>query len=120
MKRDMELVRKIVLHLEKPPRKTPRLDELHIEGYELKAVNYHVRLLYDGGLIMNKAHPDRELEHRCTLSLTWVGHDFLDAARNDTIWQGAKERLGEAFASAPFEVVKAALEQGMKSAVGLD
>ncbi len=23
--------------------------------------------------------------------LTWDGHEFLDAARNDTIWQEAKE-----------------------------
>ncbi|MGO8839441.1 MAG: DUF2513 domain-containing protein [Limisphaerales bacterium] len=25
--------------------------------------------------------------------LTWAGHDFLDAARNDTIWNKAKDEF---------------------------
>jgi hypothetical protein len=39
--------------------------------------------------------------------LTWQGHDFLEATRNDTIWVKTKNFIMEKGGGASFEIVKA-------------
>jgi len=51
--------------------------------------------------------------------LTWAGHDFLDAARNDTVWNSAKEKLISVGGSASLEILKALLVQTAKQLLGL-
>ena len=46
------------------------------------------------------------------ISLTWQGHEFLDAARNDTIWRKAKKKVLETTGGLAFDVLKAALLAG--------
>lgn len=53
------------------------------------------------------------------LSMTWPGHDFLDAARSESIWTRAKQHLGVNWASVPFEVLKALLVKLISQSVGL-
>ena len=38
--------------------------------------------------------------------MTWAGHEFLDAARNDAIWSEAKRRVERQLGSASFEVMR--------------
>ena len=40
-------------------------------------------------------------------ALTWQGHEFLDAVRNDTVWRKTIALIKEKGGSVPFEVVKA-------------
>ncbi len=37
--------------------------------------------------------------------LTWLGHDFLDAARDETIWKKAREKFLKPSASWTFSLV---------------
>ena len=39
-------------------------------------------------------------------SLTWQGHEFLDAIRNDTIWNKTKNVVAERGGAIPFELIK--------------
>jgi uncharacterized protein DUF2513 len=119
MKRDMDLIRQILLRIETEGTDDKRLF-LKIEGYSEGEISYHVKLLAEAGLIRAM-----DMERGVLgsiwwpISLTWNGHDFLDAARDDTNWNKAKSLVGAKVASASFEVFKAVLSELAKSALGL-
>lgn len=50
-------------------------------------------------------------------SLTWQGHEFLDAARDDTRWERAKKTALEKGGAMTFELLKAILVRLMTDAV---
>jgi hypothetical protein len=87
MKRDMELVKALLLSLEE----NDAIGE--IERYTAEQVEYHSALLAEAGLITHETFRDA---HRSAAALvrtrmTWVGHEFLDATRNRSIWERAKK-----------------------------
>jgi hypothetical protein len=51
--------------------------------------------------------------------LTWEGHEFLDAARNKTMWNRAKTALTTQGAGLSFDVMKALLLGYVKQELGL-
>jgi Hypothetical protein (DUF2513) len=108
MKRDIDLVRKILFQVEEKGQPRGWVD-LAIPGYTPEQVAHHVWLLHDAGLI-----EAQDLSHTGAFDyrpkrLTWAGHEFLDAARNDTIWNRTKETVKEKGGSIPFEVLKGLL-----------
>lgn len=64
-------------------------------NYSNQEVLYHLVLMKDAGLIdANFIEGNGILPHDVrNLRLTWAGHDFLDAARDDTIWNMAKDKF---------------------------
>jgi hypothetical protein len=96
MRRDLDLVRRILLRLEESPSGWSTFVD---EGYELPQIHYHVRLLHDAGLIeADEIVPGQWWPER----MTWAGHEFLDAARNDDLWNEVKRRVERGPGSAPF------------------
>jgi len=118
MKRDMELVRAILLATEAHPKGSGWID-VKIEGYSQEEVAYHVKLLADAGLI--EAHDLTTQGDFCwkPSSLTWHGHEFLDAVRNDTVWAKTKEVVKEKGGSVPFAVLQALVIKIAGAAFGL-
>ncbi len=112
MKRDLDLVRRILLHLEGVEGSTSGFGGFIEDGYELPAIQYHVRLLHDAGLIeadeivSGQWWPER---------MTWSGHEFLDAARNEELWQETKQRVETSTGSAPFLVFHERLLDGLRA-----
>lgn len=105
MKRDMDLVRKILLAIEES--EDPFFSSsLQIDGYTDKEIGYHVRIMVDGGLVDAKDSSTFQGEDFLIHGLTWQGHEFLDAARNDTVWNEVKNNLKGQFYTLPFAVVK--------------
>jgi hypothetical protein len=51
-------------------------------------------------------------------SLTWAGHEFLDASRNENIWERAKKMAGDKIGAIPFDVLKALLIHIVKDTLG--
>src|SRR5262245_10758332 len=101
MKRDMDLVRTILQEIEEHE---SLLSPVHINasGYSPDQITYHLKLLNEAGLIeATETTTLREVGFipKC---LTWRGHEFLDAARNETIWQKAKAVIKDRGASIPF------------------
>lgn len=98
MKRDMELVRKILLRIEgsKP---YERLEEMRVEGYSRSSVAYHCELLYQEGYIKElycvKLDQMDSPTYFCVQDLTWEGQDFLETIREDTIWDKTKSTIKE-------------------------
>jgi hypothetical protein len=52
-------------------------------------------------------------------NLTWAGHDFLDAARNDTVWRTAKEKILKPGVSWTFDLLKETLKALAKQQLAL-
>ena len=94
MKRDMDLVRLILLEIEDKYRSTAIYD-LAIDGYYTEMVAYHCKILYEAGLISNyKAqYADNEIYVFGVGSLTWDGNDFLEKIRDDSQWKKVKETI---------------------------
>lgn len=94
MKRDADLIRKILLEIEeKSENYMPVVPK--IEGYSEEEISYHLGLLHQAGLVdaLNLHHSGRD--HWQVKSLTWQGHEFLDAARNADAWNWAKEQMAK-------------------------
>jgi DNA-binding transcriptional ArsR family regulator len=90
MKRDMELVRKILLAVEGAEDIESGIQP-EIEGYSDTQVTYHSSLLYKAGLITAMDASSMDGPSYIITGLTWEGHDFLEASRNETVWKKAKE-----------------------------
>ena len=120
MKRNMDFVREILLQIESTePGETIEFD---IPDAGEEEIGLHVELMIEGGLIKGTVVPagtgpaHRILAHSSE-RITWEGHNFLDAARNDTIWQKAKKKCVEATDGLPFDVLKACLVELCKEAI---
>ncbi|MBS4045088.1 MAG: DUF2513 domain-containing protein [Alphaproteobacteria bacterium] len=94
MKRDMDLIRHILMCLEESEQSPDSWAEIEADGHTRLAISYHIHLLHDAGFIeADDVSSIGQYEWEAK-SLTWAGHEFLDNARNETIWQKAKEKVG--------------------------
>lgn len=95
MKRDMDLIRELMLKLEALPMPTAGMvvvdaTKVGVEGYTAEQIDYHLSLLeqarfiHAGGLDMGMSGPGFGPGVDCC-SLTWAGHDFLDATRSPDV-----------------------------------
>ena len=118
MKRDMDLARQIMLELEETPYGGDLLS-INIDGRNDAEITYHVMLLAEAGLIEARNLSAYDGIRWTPTRLTWQGHDFLDAAKNETIWQKAKKYVQDKGGAVTFEVLKAVLAQTALKQVGL-
>ena len=116
MKRDMELVRKLLFLAEEDGKD----DEL-CEEYGQDVVAGHVAILLDAKLIDGVVEYDQVGRPFASeiLRLTWAGHEFLDNARNDTVWNKVTSTIKNAATTASFEVLVEMLKAAVKSCVGM-
>jgi hypothetical protein len=107
MKRDFELIRKLLIffeekqsagHVQLPP----------IDGYDERTVKYHLVLLYEGGLLSCEAvrstTSDRVI-YVIPFDLTWDGHEFLDKVRSESVWRRIRDVITSKGGSLAFSVV---------------
>ncbi|MUL11871.1 DUF2513 domain-containing protein [Aliivibrio fischeri] len=120
MKRDMDLIRKIVLHIESKEDDQPII-EIPFSGYSELDFAEHYHLLYEAGLVRCEAICSGSTPSRVVrvipFSLTWAGHDFADAIKSDTIWNKAKNKIYPQLGGLPFDVLKTVLIGMCKEAV---
>ena len=118
MKRDIELCRTILLLTEEMEGPRGRLELPESEGHSKDQIGYHVYLLQDAGLL--KAYEARSRDNQWGYypsHLTWAGHEFLDAARNDTIWEKAKEQIMKKAGVLTVEALKLTLPEIVKTLI---
>ena len=96
MKRDMDLVRLILLEIEERYRSTA-IYNLTIDGYDTETVAYHCKILDEAGLISDyKAkYADNEIYVFGVGPLTWDGNDFLEKIRDDSRWKKVKDTISQ-------------------------
>ena len=119
MKRDLELIRKMVLAIEEAP--SGYAPELKFEGYTDEQVGYHAYLLLDAGLAkggdastLGSASPEGFISN-----LTWAGHEFADAARDEERWRNSLSIVREKAGTVTVGVLTQLLAALMKGALGI-
>lgn len=122
MKRDPDLIRKLLIHLEEKP-DDKIITELELEGHDKNEVMYHFILMDQAGLIRCEREVSTTTSDRVIrvypFSLTWQGHEFLEASRNETLWNKAKELIMQKSGALSLDVLKALLISMAKDSVGL-
>ena len=116
----MDLVRKILLkataregaYMGKNPT---------IEGYSDDQIAHHVYLMKQGGLVeAAEWRPSNGPSPTAILTnVTWAGHDFLDAARSETVWNQSLAKARAAGVDLSIATLKELLVATAKSALGL-
>ncbi len=116
MKRDMELIRKILFAIENGEKGDP------IDGYSEEKLRYHQALLIEAELV------DGQILHgNVTLSeapvtvfikkLTWPGHELLDDIREESVWNTIKSDFKDASIETTIKVAKELAEGWAKKKV---
>ena len=122
MKRDWDLIKKILEIAEERPHATCNLETFlkeFPEGTEKPILEGHIRLMLSGGLFESRnPSPTRDLL-AWSFCLSWKGHDFLDSIRNETIWSKVKETLKEKALTVPFEILFKLLNAAIAKNLGL-
>lgn len=91
MKRNMDLVRSLLLQIEECPHGYPP-NHVKVDGHTEEEIGYHFLLMLEAGLIEGNECSTIGCPSPSALPirLTWSGHDFLDACRDQGRWQKAQ------------------------------
>jgi len=121
MKRNLDTVRKLLALAEDQPAGQDLMTfSGDFENTPVEVVE-HIALMIDAGLIDGEAHPDPGMKGGGIFvinKLTWAGHDFLNAARNDNVWNSTKRRMAKV-GSWTFGLVLEVLKEEAKRQMGL-
>jgi hypothetical protein len=120
MKRDMNLVREILIWTESQEHGFVKEDPV-IEGFSKEEINYHVYLMRQAGLVDAEVntHMGDESPSALLQGLTWYGHDFLSAAKDNTIWKKATNTILKRSANITFEALFEWLKIEVRQKIGL-
>ena len=105
MKRDMDLIRTILFAIEADGAAWDP-EQLVVDGRSSAEVGYHVLLAVEGGLVVGQDVTGLSGSPEAIASrLTWAGHDFLDAARDESRWKEVRQTVAQTAGSATFQVI---------------
>jgi Hypothetical protein (DUF2513) len=103
MRRDMDLLRSLLLKVEEQA--DGSFTTIEIPGHSESEVRYHAQLAQGAGFIEAEFMMDGFI----VTGLTWAGHEFLDAAREDKLWNKAKQTVLKNAGTLTVEALKTAL-----------
>jgi len=95
VKRDMDLIRDMLLKIEADPRMNGShyvvFDTSDFEGHSQEEIAYHIDLLFEVHFVEGAATLDAPAA--AISKLTWKGHEFTDNIRDSGVWNDVKERI---------------------------
>jgi predicted transcriptional regulator len=117
MKRNWDTVREILTkaeELESGNELTPN----EFERDRVDEIAYHVKILEESGLIKAKISENVGGPVRFYIDrLTWQGHEFLDAIKNDTVWKKINKVATEKGVTMPLDIIKGAAIKALSDLV---
>jgi predicted transcriptional regulator len=116
MRLDPDIVRAVLMKTAELPFDSG-FHEIEVEGCSEDALNYHIMILEQAGLIA--AEDLTTMDGICWQPkyLTYEGNEFLSAAERDTVWAKAKTMAMSGAKTASLEALKIALSAAMKAVV---
>jgi hypothetical protein len=88
-----------------------------IEGYSEKILIYHIRQLIDAGFIDGEVIDSIGGVGFNIRRLTWVGHEFVENSRNDTLWSKAKDTVVSKTGGISVDILSEVLKRLVSGAV---
>ncbi len=121
MKRDMSVIRQILLQIEERPNGT-MLEIQPIDGIEDSVLHGHVELLVQAGYLKATDETAFGMQYTQYLieGITFEGHEFLDTIRHSGVWNKLKAKAEEEGGNLPFTVIKKLGAQYLNKHFGLD
>lgn len=130
MKRDMTLIRELLLKLEQihdRPFATLSIphgsEELAIEGYSPDEISYNLELMVEGGLLLAQGSGFSADGALLFQRLSWNGHEYLESVRDPEVWRLTKEGAAEAGGAGiafMWDLAKAYSKHVAKERLGID
>ena len=111
MKRDLQLIKEILLYVEAHAEEgAAPIERIDLDGdYAQPQIAGHVQLLIDAGFVDGKLYRTYSSGSSYLVSrLTWSGSEFLDDARDERAWKRVLKDVGY---SASVSLVKVMLEK---------
>lgn len=121
MKRDWDTIRDLLTRIEELPTTDHRLRLSDFEKDAAYTTSYHMELLINAGLVEGMMLPviSGGPVNFTTSKLTWEGHGFLDAIRNDTVWNKTKDTFASKGLDMTFDGIKSVAAWCLTSMLGL-
>jgi Hypothetical protein (DUF2513) len=99
----MDLVRAILNEVEeKLPAIGPMANRVTVEGYDSATIDGHIEIMIEAGLLKGKGLGAGGI---MVTGLPWAGHDFIGAAKDNTIWAKAKGSILKHGSSISFDLL---------------
>jgi hypothetical protein len=119
MQRNMDLVRAILTRIEQSSSGWAQ-QPFGIASFTPEEVGYHAHIMMEDGLIegVDVTHLGSKSPEAVPQALTWKGHEFLDAARDQKRWNQAKAIIGKV-GSAPLSMWMKVLHDLMAKELGI-
>jgi Hypothetical protein (DUF2513) len=99
MKRDMELIRELMLAIESQDGDF-NYESVKAIGYDEPQIEGHLDLLIEAKLVVGEVHRFQGdplqggFSSIPVVELSWEGHEFLENTRNESVWKIVKEKAG--------------------------
>lgn len=123
MKRDMDLIRSLAMWLEGSDEWQQAKDfphDLGLPDYSEQQLDEHLLLMQEAGLIdgiVTRMANGKPIW--MALRLTWNGHEFLAAARDEAIWKQATSKVSSKVGTVTLDVLTRLLSDLAARALGL-
>lgn len=106
MTRNFDLIRFILRAIESKPAGVPYTNISAFAEYDPATVYAHFDLLIDAGFLKGRmAKTMKGLAGVHINELTWLGHDFLNASADDSLWKKAKDTILKPGVSFTFDIL---------------
>lgn len=107
MKRDLDLVRCVLMSAEKADGPIDDAMLMNCCG-DIRKLAFHIELMQSHGLLTASIERDAFGDPISLVvdGLTWDGYDYLDAIRSPQVWNKAKEAIAKAVGDTSLSVVK--------------
>lgn len=121
MRRDLDLVRSILLWIEAQPEGHNINWTVAIAGHTDEQIGYHVHLMEQAGLLIasDATYSESRSPSAIPVSITWNGHEFLNAAKDSNLWARAKANVIGPAGGVAFTVLLEWLKAEAKRQLGL-
>ena len=110
MKRDMVLIRRILIEVESWKNQGPKVVDFNDEQNK---IGHHVALLHQAGFLeiyggLHRSSATGQLDRILVKDMTWEGQEFIATLKNEDVWHKLKEIFSiEQLAQMPLAVIKA-------------
>ena len=109
MVRNWDIIREILLELEKSKTPDTVVNANNFNNYEEQDVAYNMRLLdedeYIKANILSSKSGSGKIDSALARQLTNKGHDLLDTIKNNNIWEKIKEKFESKSIDMTFDLV---------------
>lgn len=119
MKRDWDLIRQILFKVESVPA-GETIDTIQVEEFNNSTIVEHIRILLSKGLLVGKMYDTNSGTTDLVKGMSWDGYDFLENARNDTIWKKVMAESKAKGTSTTMVVINGLLTKAAQKYAGLD